>query len=242
MATTSAKETFTGEPQINKLDMLYLGTKNVINQCGPSLENVLFTSSGVTYGINNKNKISEDDFSAPNTCDPGSALALGKLVSEYFVNYFSKILNYNYSIARCFAFCGQHLPTELHYAFGNFIQDAEQGKDIIIQSDGKTRRSYMYVGDAVAWLLRLLSEPKNKIYNVGSENDLSIYDLATKIALKFNPSIKIYKQNTNTNNGNFNRSSYTPSTHKIRTDYPNLREWTTLDESIEKMMVKEIEI
>ena len=33
MATTNAGETFVGEDQLNKLDLLYLGTKNVIEQC-----------------------------------------------------------------------------------------------------------------------------------------------------------------------------------------------------------------
>jgi len=104
MATTNASETFSGEDQLAKIELLFEGTKNILKQCGPTLEKVLFTSSGVAYGINNKNRISESDFTGPNTIDTGSALGIGKLTAEYLVSYFSKKYEYKYSIARCFSF------------------------------------------------------------------------------------------------------------------------------------------
>ena len=60
MATTNANETFRGHDQLDKIEMLYEGTKNILSQCGYSLEKVLFTSSGVAYGVNNNNKICEN--------------------------------------------------------------------------------------------------------------------------------------------------------------------------------------
>ena len=86
MATTNASETFGGEDQLAKIELLFEGTKNILKQCGPTLEKVLFTSSGVAYGINNKNIISESDFTGPNTNDTGSALGIGKLAAEYLIS------------------------------------------------------------------------------------------------------------------------------------------------------------
>jgi hypothetical protein len=108
MATTSAEETFSGEDQINKIDLLYSGSRNVLEQCGEGLENVLFTSSGVAYGVNTKLLKSENDFTRPDTTDIGSALGVGKLISEYLIAYFASKYGYSYSIARCFAFAGEY--------------------------------------------------------------------------------------------------------------------------------------
>lgn len=236
MASTNASETFSGEEQINKLEMLYQGTRNAIMQCGNALESVLFTSSGVAYGINTNEYISEDDFTAPDTTDLTSALGIGKISAEYLISYYSKKYGYEYSIARCFAFAGQYLPLDLHYAFGNFINDALNGKKIIVRGHGQDMRSYLYVADAVAWLLRMVIEPKNGVYNVGSEIPISIESLAQKVCEVVNPKLGVEILGKVDVEGNFNRRSYTPSTKKIRSHYAGLSEWTKIDEVIKKML------
>jgi dTDP-glucose 4,6-dehydratase/UDP-glucose 4-epimerase len=236
MATTNAEETFAGEDQLRKLETLYQGTKNVLEQCGPTLKTVLFTSSGVAYGNNNGGVFSESDSTAPDTRDTGSALAIGKITAEYLVAYYAKKFGYSYSIARCFAFAGQCLPLDLHYAFGNFIMDALEGRDIVVRGDGLDQRSYLYVGDAVAWLLKLLAEPANDIYNVGSEVPVSIGDLARKVARRSNMTAGVATLLGEQDTGNFRRMSYVPSTRKIMQAYPCLAEWTTLDQVIDRML------
>lgn len=238
MATTNAAETFAGQSQFSKLDLLYAGTLNVLKQCSGSLESVLMTSSGVAYGHLERDKIVESDQGRLDTTDLRSALALGKLVSEYMVSSFSEQEKYGYSIARCFSFAGPYLPLDLHYAFGNFIRHAQRKEHIVIRGDGLDRRSYLYIGDAMAWLLRMLVEPKNKIYNVGSEKDLSVYELAVKIAQIAGHGLKVETLGLAAPKDNFRRPSYLPSTELIRSDYPGLAEWTDVNQVIEKMLVQ----
>jgi dTDP-glucose 4,6-dehydratase/UDP-glucose 4-epimerase len=234
MATTNASETFAGEDQLNKLHMLYAGTKNVLDQCTSSLESVLFTSSGVAYGNNLSEKIAETDLSAPDTTQIGSALAIGKLAAEYLVTYYAQKLDFKYSIARCFAFSGPYLPLDLHYAFGNFVANGLSGEDIVINGDGLTKRSYLYIGDAVAWLLRMMIEPKNQLINVGSEHSLSMKKLAEHIADRAKVGVKVLGEVNEV--GNFIRSNYIPNTAKARRLYSGLQEWTSVEEIIEKML------
>ncbi len=236
MAAPSAHETYAGEDQLNKLDMLYAGTRNVLDQCVPTLENVLFTSSGVAYGMNNNALISESDHSGPDTTQTGSALCIGKIAAEYLIAYYAEKFNYRYAIARCFAFAGQHLPLDLHYAFGNFIRNALNAEDIVIRSDGQDMRSYLYIGDAIAWMLRLLSAPDNQMYNVGSQQSISIESLARKIAAQAPLHVEVIMQNGHNEVGNFSRKSYVPNVGKIISAYPGLAEWTTLQEIISKML------
>lgn len=236
MATTNAAETFAGEDQWRKLDLLYSGTQNVLTQCAGRLESVLMTSSGVAYGQCMSEPIRESDQGFLDTTDPRSALALGKLTAEYLVSTFSEKQGYRYSIARCFSFAGPHLPLDLHYAFGNFIANAVRKQAIVIQGDGMDRRSYLYIGDAIAWLLRMLLEPRDKIYNVGSEHDVSISDLANRIAQGSGHNLQVSFMSAMGGEGNFRRPAYLPSTERIRSDYPELSEWTDLDKTIDNML------
>lgn len=236
MATTRASETFGGEDQINKLDLLYRGTRNTLEQCGNSLESALFTSSGVIYGSHTHDRVMESHCTRPETTEAGAALGLGKLAAEYLVTAFAAKQGFRFSIARCFSFAGQHLPMDLHYAFGNFILNAIENTPISIRGDGQDRRSYLYVGDAVAWLLRLLVEPKNGIYNVGSSTPITIEALARLISATALRPVPIEVMGGTFETGNFRRCSYVPDTDKIRRDYPDLAEWTSLRDITHKML------
>lgn len=236
MATTNAEETFAGEDQLNKLDMLYSGTRHVLEECGRSLESVLFTSSGVAYGVNYNERIIETDFTAPDTTDDGSALGLGKLVAEYLVAHFANKFGYRYSLARCFAFSGQYLPLDLHYAFGNFIKNVLDEEDIVIRGDGKDLRSYLYIGDAIAWLLKLLADPRNNLFNIGSSRAVSIEQLAHLISSGGKCSVDVLIKGEGNATGNFQRPSYIPAITKVLDAYPGLSEWTSLEEVVQKML------
>jgi len=240
MATTAANETFSGEDQLSKLELLYRGTKNTLqNSIANGVEKVLFTSSGVAYGPSNGVRLSEEMLQAPVTTLTSSALGEGKRLAEFLVAYYAEEAAYQYSIARCFSFFGPYLPLDIHYAMGNFVRDALLKPEITVNGSGNELRSYLYIADAWVWLLKLLIMSDGEIYNVGSSQAISISDLATRIKDNLAPLKEVKLLGLQQDTGNFSRNIYVPKNDKI-CDKFNLAEWTSLDDGIKKMARQKI--
>ncbi len=79
---------------------------------------------------------------------------------------------------------GQYLPRNQHFAIGNFIGCALEGRPIEVRATSPVIRSYMYADDLVVWLMTI-AEHANcacPIYNVGSDEPIGILELAQTIA------------------------------------------------------------
>lgn len=181
-AATSAIATFNHETPQMKFDTVVLGTRRVLDfavQC--NAKKMLFTSSGAVYGKQPFNIpcISEDYNGIPNPHDPDSIWGIGKRTAEFLCIYYSKRYGIETKIARCFSFVGPYLQLDIHYAIGNFVRDALNGGPIRINGDGTPYRSYLYAADLAIWLWTIfLHDTPCQIYNVGSEEAVTIKDLA----------------------------------------------------------------
>ena len=143
---------------------------------------MLVTSSGAVYGPQpaSLSQTPESYSGAPDPMNPASAYGNGKRLVEQVCALASDL---DIVIARCFSFIGPHLPLDARFAAGNFLRDAHAGRTVMIRGDGTPYRSYMHPADLVVWLLSiLLRGQKCRAYNVGSDQVVSIHELATSIA------------------------------------------------------------
>jgi nucleoside-diphosphate-sugar epimerase len=98
-------------------------------------------------------------------------------------------------LARAFAFLGPHLPLDAHYAAGNFVRNALRGGPIEVRGDGTALRSYLYPTDLVVWLLALLVRgDRATAYNVGSDEVVSMAELARAIGAEATPPARVEAQ------------------------------------------------
>jgi dTDP-glucose 4,6-dehydratase/UDP-glucose 4-epimerase len=236
-ATTSARETFTGESGLGKFDTLVQGTRQVLNfatTCGA--ENVLFTSSGVAYGTSPDGiNYREDASSSPDTSNPDTALGQAKRAAEFLCSAYAAQHGWSLSIARCFSFVGPFMPMDLHYAIGDFITQARHGEAIIIKGDGTPVRSYLYAADLVVWLLALLTRPgQPRIFNVGSDVGITLGELGQLVRNTINPGgeVRILGQAAYSI-GNPVRNCYLPNIDRARSEL-ELDIWTPLGPAIKR--------
>lgn len=185
-AATAASESLNKSYPLLMMDTITIGTRNVLEfAITQPLEGFLFVSSGAIYGKQpwNHSHINETDSFKININNSNAAYAEGKRIAELYCSTYFEKYNLPVKIARCFAFVGPYLPLDTHFAIGNFINNAIKNEDIIIKGDGSTIRSYMYASDLMVWLWNILLKGEvNQAYNVGSDEGVSIKQLAEKIS------------------------------------------------------------
>jgi len=162
------------------------GTRRVLDACKKAKPvRGLFISSGAVYGKqpSSVSHVGEDHEGGPSPVVSSSAYGEGKRAAELITTMAAEFDGVPCSIARCFAFVGPILPLHAHFAVGNFIADVLAKRPIRVNGDGTPRRSYLYAAELVAWLITILIQgTPGRPYNVGSEHDLSIRDLAEVVA------------------------------------------------------------
>jgi dTDP-glucose 4,6-dehydratase len=171
------------------------GTRRVLDFAAThGTRRLLFVSSGAVYGAQPPEvmHIPETYLGGPDWLKPLAAYGEGKRAAELMTLLHANQTGIECVIARCFAFVGPHLPHDRHFAIGNFIRDAMQGSPIRINGDGTPMRSYLYASDLAAWLWTMLFRaPSGEAYNVGSDEAVSIADLARTVVEVFGVSSEV---------------------------------------------------
>jgi nucleoside-diphosphate-sugar epimerase len=161
------------------------GTRNSLElaRCSRA-RRFLFISSGAVYGPQPAeiSRIPEDFTGAPDPLDPLTTYGQAKRTAEFLCTAFGRRHGIETVVARGFAFVGPHLPLNAGFAVGNFISHALHGGPILVDGDGTSRRSYLYAADLAVWLWTILVKGQpGRAYNVGSDADLSVRELADEI-------------------------------------------------------------
>ena len=214
-AATPASAALNSNDPSAMLKIIIEGQERVLAEALRVNNKVLFLSSGAVYGRQplDLSHLPETWEGAPQIGDSASAYHEGKRVAELMGNIAADKQGLNFVTARLFAFIAPFLPLGTHFAAGNFIRDAVTSDQIEIQSGGGSIRSYLYATDLCSSLWALLSRGESMhAYNVGSEQEITITELANEVANCTNQNVKVVIRGIDTPE-NVNR--YVPSVKKI---------------------------
>jgi dTDP-glucose 4,6-dehydratase len=231
-AATDATNNEAVSPLI-RFDQIVEGSRNLLDfSVSHGVRRFLLTSSGAVYGKlpGNLTAISEDYKGSPDSLISENAYGNGKRTAEHLCALYANKYGIEIIIARCFAFSGQDLAQNAHYAIGNFINDALWSNEIVVKGDGMSLRSYLDQRDLAIWLVELLNKGRSgEAYNVGSDQKITIADLAYLVRDIVSPK-KTVRILSSTDRSNM-RSNYVPNIEKISKEL-GLKPTISLEQSI----------
>ncbi len=215
-------------------DIVVSGTANVVDfAVANGAGRLLLLSSGAVYGAQpwEVEHVGEDWRGAPDCSEPKNAYAEGKRAAEMLCAIAAKEHGLDTVIARIFAVLGPLLALGRHFAAGNFIGEAMAGRTVTVEGAGTAVRSYLYAGDLAAWLwAALLRAPAGAVYNMGSDEAVTIADLAARTAALLGSAGHVVLGRPDPG---WNPGRYVPSIARIARDL-DMRAQVGLDDAIRR--------
>lgn len=180
-ASPTASNYFAKKP-VETIKTAVLGTMNVLQLAKEkSVEGLVYLSSMEVYGAPHTDDLIPEvqgttvDTMSIRSCYPEAKRLCESLCASYADEYQvpAKVIR----LAQTF---GPGIPENDNRVFAEFIRCAKGKQDIILQTDGTSKRCYLYTADAVtAILIILLNGKVSEAYNAGNkETYCSIREMA----------------------------------------------------------------
>jgi len=126
-----------------------------------------------------------------------------KALDEFLALAYNREKKIPVVIGRFFNTCGPRQTGRYGMVIPRFIKQAFLNQPMTVYGDGKQTRCFLYVGDAISGIVKLMNEKSavGEIFNIGNPNGITILALAKKIKnmvnskskIKFVPYSKAYK-------------------------------------------------
>jgi len=154
---------------------------------------VLYMSSSETYGDPQVIPTPESYWGNVNPVGPRSCYDESKRFGEALCMAFAREKGVSVRIARIHNTYGPRMDVTGRYAraIPRFINQALKNEPLTIYGDGLQTRSFTYITDMVDGLIRLMLSDYSMPVNLGSENEISILELAKAIIVITNSKSEI---------------------------------------------------
>lgn len=163
------------------------GTINLLDQArNANINGFIFGSSSSVYGINSSVPFSEND----PISQPISPYAATKRAAELMCYTYHHIYGLPITCLRFFTVYGPRQRPDM--AIHKFTKLIDEGREITLFGDGKSRRDYTYIDDIIDGIIKSAEKPSGfKIYNLGESYTIELLDLIKLIEKSLNKKAKI---------------------------------------------------
>jgi dTDP-glucose 4,6-dehydratase len=108
-----------------------------------------------------------------------SCYAESKRMGETMCVCWSHQYNFHVNMLRLSHTYGPGVELDDGRVFGDFVRNVLNNEDIVLTSNGKARRSFLYITDMILALFKVLLQGENRqAYNVASDTETEILELA----------------------------------------------------------------
>ncbi|MEX0714364.1 MAG: SDR family NAD(P)-dependent oxidoreductase [Pirellulales bacterium] len=195
---------------------LLLGALRAEHQRGHSIRLFLASTSEV-YGKNAKPTWTEDDdlVFGPTTRARWS-YGVSKAVDEFLALAHWREHGLEVVIGRFFNVVGPRQTGRYGMVLPRFVDAALAGRPLVVHDDGRQVRCFGHVSDVVEAVLELMQTPSalGRVFNIGSDQPVSILELAQQVIAEVDPSLSIEFQSY--------AEAYSPDFEDIRCRVPDL--------------------
>ncbi len=160
------------------------GTENILKAAVEFDKRIIVASTSEVYGKSNHEFFSEnDDLLIGNPVHSRWSYACSKLLDEFYTLAYCKSHRLKGTVVRFFNTVGPRQTGQYGMVIPRFVKSAMANKELHVYGDGSQSRCFCHVFDTVRALKALAdnTESFGGIYNIGSQNKISILELAQLI-------------------------------------------------------------
>lgn len=162
-------------------------TEKILTHCAKKKKRLLLASTSEVYGKNNKHLFNEeDDLVFGSTTKSRWSYATSKAIDEFLALAYCKTSGQPITIVRLFNTVGPRQTGQYGMVIPSMVTSGINNLKIKVFGDGTQSRCFCHVHDVVNALFSLMSQTTTigQVYNLGSQNEISIGSLAAKIKEK----------------------------------------------------------
>ena len=175
------------ESPVHTIETNVHGTETVLKLANKKKKRVLLASTSEVYGKSVEFPFREDSDLVMGPTNKGRwSYACSKAIDEFLALAYYKEKKLPVTVVRLFNTVGPRQTGRYGMVIPNFVRQALAGAPITVHGDGSQRRCFTDVSDVVRALLGLIDNPGavGEVFNVGSQQEISILDLAKKVKAK----------------------------------------------------------
>ena len=172
------------------------GTENVIKSAVKFDKRIIIASTSEVYGKSSKEKFSEtDDLLIGCPTHSRWSYACSKLIDEFYLMAHCHSHNLKGTVVRFFNTVGPRQTGQYGMVVPRFVDSALAGKPLSVYGTGTQSRCFCHVFDTVRALVALAECPESYggIYNIGSQQRVSIQELAERVTERVGSESEIVK-------------------------------------------------
>jgi len=175
------------ERPVHTIETNIHGTEVVLSTANQFGKKVLITSTSEVYGKNEQVPFKEDDdMVLGSTKFSRWSYACSKAIDEFLALAYRRQYGLAVVIVRLFNTIGPRQTGRYGMVVPRFIDWALKDEPVLVYGTGKQSRSFTYVGDVIKALAALmeLKSAEGEVFNIGSNEEISIEKLADKVIEK----------------------------------------------------------
>ena len=160
------------------------GTEVVLSLANKKKKKVLVASTSEVYGLSSEVPFREDGNLVMGATNKGRwSYACSKAIDEFLALAYWREKKLPTIVVRLFNTVGPRQTGQYGMVIPTFVKQALAGRAITVYGSGKQSRCFCYVGDVVAALVKLMDadDSVGEVFNIGSNQEISILDLAKRV-------------------------------------------------------------